>query len=70
LGGRQIAIEGKVIKKKRKRKCIKPKKEQVKMVLTRDVGMEAVKGIMEKALKGSFMGKQIRGENLKRLAEG
>lgn len=59
-----IAVKPKV-KRKRKQKCIPPKKEQIKMVLAGDISIENVKVLMAKAVAGRFMDKKVKGGSLR-----
>jgi hypothetical protein len=47
----------KASKKKRRKKCIRMKKDFVKMVLGEEIGMELVLCLMGRALTRNFMGK-------------
>jgi hypothetical protein len=53
------------IKNHQKRKCIRVRLENVKMVVGQDIGTEKVEFLMNMALVGRFMGKKVKGETLK-----
>jgi hypothetical protein len=47
------------------KKCIRPRKERVKMVLGLDVGMDKVEKLCKLALVGIFVGNMVKGEALR-----
>jgi hypothetical protein len=47
------------------KKCIRCRKDKVKLVLGLDVGMDRVEGLMNHALVGRFIGKLVKGDSLK-----
>jgi hypothetical protein len=51
--------------KKYRRKCIRIKKEKKKMVLGKDIRLEEVTTLMEKALIGHFVGKIVKSGSLR-----